>query len=283
MSPDSGSSSMPSARDGSGGSGGPPPSALESHIQARRARKPLLLMTHAVAGYPSPDANRQMLEAMEAAGVDLVELQLPFSEPIADGPAFVKANQEAIRSGFRRDDYFEILRWAASRSSFPMLFMGYYNSIFRMGERLFCERLKEAGAKGFIVADLPPEEGQTLNMSGRELGLDPILIMTPTNTEERLKEVGAQASGFVYCVARKGVTGRRTSISSEVASFIAACRKATRLPLGLGFGIKTPEDVRAVRGLADIAIVGTACLEAWERGGPEGYRRFLDALVAQTR
>lgn len=235
-------------------------------------------MAHAVVGYPSLDANLQMLESMEAAGIDLVELQLPFSEPIADGPTFVKANQEALQAKTGWADYFELLSGAAKRFSFPLLFMGYYNSVFRMGEKSFCERLAGAGARGFIVADLPPEEAGPLNSEGRKLGLDPILLMTPTSSEARLAEIGRQASGFVYCVARKGVTGKRTDLSRDVEVFLQRCRKATPLPVALGFGIKTPEDVRGLRGVADIAIVGTACLEAWERGGPGGYKAFLEEL-----
>ena len=256
---------------------------LESEIRKRLQRKPLLLMAHAVAGYPSTEANRRMLEAMEKAGVDLVELQLPFSEPIADGPVFVKANQEAIDAGTRRDDYFELVEWASRTCSFPVLFMGYYNSVFRMGEERFCDRLAGAGVRGFIIADLPPEEGSELNNLARSRGLDPVLIMTPTSTPDRLSAIASHASGFVYCVARKGVTGRRTDLSLGVEEFLERARRVTRLPLALGFGLKTGDDVRDVRGLADIAIVGTACLETWEQLGPEGYERFLRDLVAETR
>jgi tryptophan synthase alpha chain len=240
-------------------------------------------MAHAVAGYPSLDANRVMLECMEEVGVDIVELQMPFSEPIADGPVFVKANQEAIHAGMRRDAYFDLIHHAARQCSFPVLFMGYYNSIFRLGEEEFCRRLGEAGAAGFIVADLPPEEGKRLSESGKARGLDCVLIMAPTNPDERLAFLAREARGLVYCVARKGVTGKRTDLSSGVTEFLSRVRRVTSLPLGLGFGLKTPEDVRSVCGTADVAIVGTACLEAWERGGVDGYRRFLKDLVQATR
>lgn len=252
---------------------------LEAYIRGKLEREPLLLMTHAVVGYPSLDANWHMLEAMAGAGVDLVELQLPFSEPIADGPWFVRANHGAIEAHTSWDDYFGLVARATEAFDLGVLFMGYYNSVFRMGEERFAERLARAGARGFIVADLPPEEAVRLNAVARGEGLDPVLLMTPTSSEERLAEIARQASGLVYCVARKGVTGRRTDLSQGVGPFLARCRRATRLPLALGFGIKTPEDVRAVRGLADIAIVGTACLEAWERRGREGYGEFLESLV----
>ena len=254
-------------------------SALETRVREELARKPLLLMAHAVVGYPSLDATWAMLEAMDAADVDLVELQLPFSEPIADGPWFVKANPAAIRAGMAWPAYFDLAARAAARFRFTTIFMGYYNSVFRMGAERFCRRLAEVGMRGFIVPDLPPEEGAELNAIARALALDRILLMTPASSPARLAEIGRQASGFVYCTARKGVTGNRTDLSRGVDAFLARCRAATPLPLALGFGIKTPADVRALWGLADIAIVGTACLEAWEGRGPEGYREFLKALA----
>jgi tryptophan synthase alpha chain len=256
---------------------------LESHARERLEKKPLLLMAHAVVGYPSLDATWSMLEAMEGAGVDLVELQLPFTEPIADGPTFVRANHGAIGAGTGWRTYFGLAARAAARFGFPILFMGYYNSVFRMGAERFCARLADAGMRGFILVDLPPEEAVELNALARAWGLDPILIMTPTNSPARLAEIGRQASGFVYCTARKGVTGRKTDLSQGVGAFLERGRAATPLPLGVGFGIKTAADVRELRGCADIAIVGTACLEVWEAHGEPGYRQFLTTLAAETR
>jgi tryptophan synthase alpha chain len=255
---------------------------LEPHVRERLGQQPILLMMHVVVGYPSLDANWTMLEAMDAAGVDLVELQLPFSEPIADGPSFVKANEDAIRAGITWAMYFDFARRAAKRFRFPLIFMGYYNSVFRMGGARFCARLAEAGIRGFIVVDLPPEDAIDLNAMARAHELDPILLMTPASSTERLHAIGRQASGFVYCLGRKGVTGKPTDLSQGVAEFLARCRAATPLPLALGFGIRTPADVRALRGLADIAIVGTAALDTWEAQGTEAYRAFLRALARET-
>ncbi|MEV0460628.1 tryptophan synthase subunit alpha [Catellatospora methionotrophica] len=259
-----------------------PGTSLESHLRRRLEDKPLLLMTHLVVGYPSLEANWTMLEAMDAAGVDLVELQLPFSEPIADGPAFVKANHDAIEAGMGWEVYFDFAARAAARFSFPIVFMGYYNSVFQMGAQRYCARLAEAGMKGFILPDLPLEEASQLTALAREHDLSPVFIMSPTNSQERLNEIGRQASGFVYCTARRGVTGRKTDLSQGVAEFMQRCRTATPVPLGLGFGIRTAADVRNVRGLADIAIVGTAGLDAWQELGEEGYRLFMKGLVAET-
>jgi tryptophan synthase alpha chain len=259
-----------------------PTTGLESHLRQRLEQRPLLLMTHVVVGYPSLDANWEMLEAMDSAGMDIVELQLPFSEPIADGPIFVKANHAAIQAGIGWAECFDLAARATARFSFQTVLMAYYNSVFRMGAESFCARLSEAGMTGYIIPDLPPEEAGELNTTAQGRGLDPVLIMTPTNSPDRLAEIGGQASGFVYCAARTGVTGRQTDLSQGVAAFLSRCRAATSLPLGLGFGIKTAADVRELRGLADIAIVGTAGTEAWEIGGSDGYRGFLMALAAET-
>lgn len=239
-------------------------------------------MTHAVVGYPSLEDNWRMLECMRDANVSLVELQLPFSEPIADGPLFVKANQVALERGLHRDEYFYFLQKAADEFDFPILFMGYYNSVFCMGPETFCTRLKDAGAKGYIIADLPPEEALELDMKAREFELDPIHLMTPTNSDARLKEITRNASGFIYCVARKGVTGRKTELDGSTTDYIKRCRGVTDLPLALGFGIKSPEDINMLKGHVDIAIIGTACLEVWEEKGETGYLEFLNSLHRVT-
>jgi tryptophan synthase alpha chain len=253
---------------------------LEAHVRAALEAQPLLLMTHLVVGYPSLDANWAMLEAMDAAGVDLVELQLPFSEPIADGPWFAKANHEAIRAGTTWPAYFDFAARASRSFRFPLLFMGYYNSVFRMGAEPFCSRLTDAGLRGFIVPDLPPEEAIELNATARARGVDPILLMTPANSPDRLGAIAEQASGFVYCTARRGVTGKKTDLSAEAEAFLVRCRGATSLPLAVGFGIGSSADVRALRGLAQIAVVGTAGLRAWEERGPAAYGELLQALTA---
>jgi tryptophan synthase alpha chain len=253
--------------------------ALSAYITGKLQQRPLLLMTHAVVGHPSVADNWAMLECMDAAGVDLVELQMPFSEPIADGPAFSRANQSALAHGTHWDDYFALLERAARKFSFKLLFMGYYNNVFRLGAEAFCARLSAAGGQGFIIADLPPELLGDLGAPAAQAGLDPIRLMTPVNSPARLQEIARGASGFVYCVARKGVTGRATELGAGLREYVSRCRAATPLPLGMGFGIRTGDDVRQLRGLVDIAIVGTACLEAWERDGRAGYGKLLQKLA----
>lgn len=253
---------------------------LEKYLKERLSSRSVLLMTHAVAGYPSLDDNWRMLECMAAAGVSLVELQMPFSEPIADGPVFVRANQAALARGLHWDEYFDFMARATQAFAFPVLYMGYYNSVFCMGHDNFCHRVRDAGGQGYIIADLPPEQARELDTQALEMGLDPIHLMTPTNTNQRLREIAANASGFVYCVARKGVTGRRTRLDRSIIDYLGRCQDATTLPIALGFGIKTPEDVRSLKDQADIAIVGTAALETWEVQGEQAYLELLTSLAA---
>lgn len=255
---------------------------LETYIRQRLQRKKLLLMTHAVVGAPSLDANMAMLEAMQRADVDVVELQLPFSEPIADGPVFVRANQQALNAGLNWQRYFDFMQRARAAFDMQILMMGYYNSVLQMGHETFCACLAEHGGSGFIVADLPPEEAGDLFQHAATHQLSPIMLMTPTNTLARLHTIAQQARGFIYCVARRGVTGQRTAIDTSIEAFMARCRQATTLPLALGFGLRTGADLRRLHGLADMGVFGTILLSTWEQGGSTQYAQLLQELKAAT-
>lgn len=256
--------------------------SLEAYIeQRRRGDRRILLMTHLIVGFPSLEANRQMLRIMAANDIDLVELQMPFSEPVADGPTFARANQEALRRGLKLDDYFAFADEAGSICDFPRLFMGYGNTVFKMGNRTFCERLAGTGASGYIVPDLPFEEYDDLTEHSERHGLESILLMTPTNTDARLQQLGQKARGFVYAVARKGVTGKATSFEDDgLQSFLERCRQATTVPLALGFGLRSGDDLRGLHDRVEVGIVGSALLTAWEEGGESGYGQLVEELAA---
>lgn len=252
---------------------------LTQYIQNRLQQKRILLMTHAVVGFPSLEENWAMLEAMQQAGVDLVELQMPFTEPSADGPLFVKANQHALKNGVRRKDYFEFMKKAAQAFDFPILMMSYYNPVFVMGHQAFCEQLRASAGEGFILPDLPVEEYHDLFQQSQAAELSPILLCTPTNTPERLDEIARHGSGFLYCVARKGVTGAKTKIDPSLDPFLARCRKASSLPLALGFGISSGEDLLQLHGKVEIAIVGSALAKTWQEKGQQGFQHHLAGLM----
>ncbi len=258
--------------------------ALNKYLSERKSeladkQRPAMIMTHVVCGYPSFEDNWKELEIMQEYGVDLVELQFPFSEPSADGPLFVKANQEAIANGVRVQDCFDFMHKVTQAFSFKVVMMGYFNTIFKTGQREFLERLKSAGGYGFIVPDLPVEEASELHQIADELGLSPIVLMTPTSSDARLAELAKSADGFVYTVARKGVTGSNTSMNDELARFIQRCKQFTDVPLAVGFGVSHANDVEFIGQHADIAVIGTAALKAWESGREKGLRDFFKQLL----
>lgn len=253
-------------------------SSLETYLRERQQSKNLLVMTHVVCGYPSFEDNWKELEVMAEFGVDLVELQFPFSEPSADGPLFVKANELALEAGVKPADCFAFMEKAAKHFPFKVLMMGYYNTAFKMGAKTFLEKLQSAGGVGYILPDLPVEESEELYSLSDEMDLAPVVLMTPTSTDKRLKRLGQAARGMIYAVARKGVTGTKTEMSNELNDFLDRCRQVTSLPIGVGFGVSSREDIDFLRGKADMAIIGTAALKAWEKGGKTELRSFFESL-----
>jgi tryptophan synthase alpha chain len=253
---------------------------LQSFLAERKKDKDLLVMAHVVCGYPSFEDNMQELEIMAEAGVDLVELQFPFSEPSADGPLFVNANEQSLKAGTTVDQCFEFMQQASERFPFKLLMMGYYNTVFKMGEETFVKRLKESGGSGYILPDLPVEESANLHRLSEEAGIEPIILMTPTSSDKRLAQLGAVSRGLVYVVARKGVTGSKTNMGDDVLALIERCRQHTSAQIGVGFGISGKEDMDFLRGSADMAIVGTAALKTWEQSGADGLRKFFAELMA---
>jgi len=258
--------------------------ALNQYLAERKkalkdTNRPAMIMTHVVCGYPSFDDNWKELEIMQEFGVDLVELQFPFSEPSADGPLFVKANQEAVANGVHVEDCFAFMKKVTEKFTFKVVMMGYYNTVFKTGHREFMQRLKDAGGEGFILPDLPIEEAGELHELAKELDLSPVVLMTPTNTDKRLAELAASADGFIYTVARKGVTGSNTSMNNEVSNFILRCKKFTDIPLAVGFGVSEAKDVEFIGQHADIAVIGTAALKAWEQGREKALRDFFSQLL----
>ena len=251
---------------------------LETYLQKKRTSKDILLMTHIVLGYPSFDANREIIRQMVENGVDCIEMQIPFSEPMADGPVILKANQDSIASGTTIDDCFAFAAEITAAYDIPFLFMTYYNIIFKMGEERFFERSKAAGIKGLIIPDISPEMGDTFFALTRKFAIDPILIYTPTSTDARLIELDSYADGFIYCVARKGVTGKKSELDDTFNTYLARCRAATRLPIAVGFGIQSKEDIRQLIGKADMAVVGSHTIKLVDSEGVESVGPYIASL-----
>ena len=252
---------------------------LEAYIRDRLEQKDLLLMTHIVLGYPDFDTSLRVVETMVESGVDLMELQIPFSEPMADGPVILKANSDALDHGARVEQSLELAAQITERFDIPFLFMTYYNILFHKGVDSFVDRMKEIGIVGAIIPDLPPEEGGDYLEAMRRNELSPVYIFTPNSTPERLKYLSECSAGFMYMVARKGVTGKETQFSSELDDYIGHCRAATDLPLALGFGVKSREDVDFIRGRADIAVIGSETIRVLDEGGVDAVGPFIRGLI----
>lgn len=251
---------------------------LSKYLEDRGAQRELLLMTHIVIGYPDLETSYQTIRTMVEAGVELIEMQIPFSEPIADGPVILHANQEALATGITVDECFAFARRVTAEFDIPFLFMSYYNILFRRGVEKFVADMVAAGVKGAIVPDLPPEEADALLSVMRANDVDPIFIYTPQTEHERLRYIDEHASGFIYCVARKGVTGLATDFATELETYLAACRDSTKLPLALGFGVRTAEDVAYLRGKVDVAIVGTEAIRVLQSDGVAAVGDFMRSL-----
>jgi tryptophan synthase alpha chain len=251
---------------------------FDTYLNKRLAEKDILLMTHIVLGYPSWETCLQVIGAMVEAGVDLMELQIPFSEPMADGPVILKANQKALESGVTVQECLDIAQEVARRFDIPFLVMSYYNILFKYGVERFAQTLKDRNLQGAIVPDLPPEEGQEYLQLMKQQGLSPILFFSPTTPDDRMQYIASLAQGFIYCLSRKGVTGADTRFSSELAGYLARCRQATSLPLAVGFGVKEKTDIDFLKGKADIAVIGSQTIRIVEDQGSGAVGDFIRSL-----
>ena len=251
---------------------------LETYLKKRMEKKEILLMTHIVVGYPSLEASMNLVETMVNAGVDLMELQIPFSEPMADGPVILRANQKALERGTTVEQCLAFAAAAAERFNIPFLIMTYYNILFKYGVDSFVSRMAETGLKGAIIPDLPPEEGGAYLKAMENHGLSPVLIFSPTTSFERMQYLGNFARGFVYCVARKGVTGARTTFSRHMSQYLKRCRETSPLPLAVGFGVAGKADVEYLTGKADIAVIGTKNIRLMEKDGIHAVGDFIKGL-----
>ncbi len=251
---------------------------LESYIQNRLNQKDILLMTHIVLGYPSPDESLKIVEAMVNAGVDLMELQIPFSEPTADGPVIAHANQKALEQGITVEECLKLAETASNTFNIPFIIMSYYNTIFKYGVDRFTLNMKKAHLKGAIIPDLPPEEGGDYLRAMRDQDLDPILIYSPTTSPERMEYLASFAGGFIYCVARKGVTGQDTDFSEELTAYLSLCRSTTPLPIAVGFGLKDKSDVAFLKHKADIAVIGSQTIRIVDKEGIDAVGGFIRSL-----
>jgi tryptophan synthase alpha chain len=207
-----------------------------------------------------------------------MELQIPFSEPIADGPVILSANQKALAQGVKVRHCLDFAEKMTQRFPIPFLFMTYYNILFKFGVRAFTEQMVRRGILGSIVPDLPPEEGAEYLEAMEQSQLNPIFIFSPTTSDHRMATLNTFARGFIYCVARKGVTGEETRFSHELSGYLERCRRATNLPLAVGFGLKSKQDVDFLTGKAEIAVIGSETIRLVDEQGVEAVGPFICGL-----
>ncbi len=232
-------------------------------------------------GFPKLDSTLEIAQAVVEAGADMVELGIPFSDPLADGATVQRTNQAALKNGVTLGKCLEVCGQLRKRlPETPLILMGYYNPILAMGLDAFAARAAAAGADGVIVPDLPPDEAQPLLQVMRPKGLDVIFLIAPTSTEHRIIEVAKATSGFIYCVSLTGVTGARSDLAAGLPEFLQRVRKHTRLPLAVGFGVSTSEHVRTVGQHAEAVMVGSALMQAIESGGATGAAQAAREFIA---
>jgi tryptophan synthase alpha chain len=239
------------------------------------------LIPYLTAGYPSLGDSLAMLRALERAGAMAVEVGVPFSDPIADGPDIQRASEWALRQGVGLFDVLDLVARFRRESQLPIVIMTYANPVARVGAGAFAARARSAGADGVILSDLPPEELPEAWRAMDEAGLDTVLLVAPTTSAERLPLVLARCRGFVYCLARTGVTGIAAGFAGALDERLAAVRAHSRLPVAVGFGISTADDARGLRGRADAVIVGAAFMRLVHADPAHGVAERVGALAAE--
>ena len=237
-------------------------------------RKRKLLIPFVTAGYPTKKGCVELLHACAAGGADRIELGIPFSDPLADGPIIQATSHKALMAGITTDDAFAL---ASQFSDVPLLFMTYINPVMQYGEKRFFARAAKAGLQGVILPDVPPEEADAVSAASDASGVPIVFLISPTCTDERIRKIDRLTKSWIYLVSLKGVTGAR--IKSDVAAFVKRVRRVTSHPLCVGFGISTPADAARMAAVADGIIVGSALLQIIEKGGsPKDVERFVASL-----
>jgi tryptophan synthase alpha chain len=239
-------------------------SRIDQRLSALSTKKEKALICYVTAGDPSLDKTKEIILALEAAGVDCVEIGVPFSDPTADGPIIQAASQRALKNGTTLATILAMIESLRKNSEIPIVLFGYYNPILSFGTKRFAARANEAGVDGILVVDLPPEEAQELRQYTDPIGIDFISLIAPTTSTQRVETIARHATGFVYYISITGVTGTAKPQVEDVRKDVMRIRKVMKLPLAIGFGISTPEQAREMAPHADAIVVGSAIVKLIE-------------------
>lgn len=241
-------------------------------------------MTHLVAGYPTLSDSEEYAITMAESGVNILEIQIPFSDPIADGPVIAEANIEALKNGATTQKCFDMIGRLNDKLDTPIVIMTYFNVVFRFGMEKFCKLALASGVASLIIPDYPfdEEKGNGLIAMCAKYHLNFVPVVSPNIKQDRLKSVLQHGSGFVYCVARKGTTGSKTIIGKDTADYLKRVRKLTKLPIGVGFGLSEKSQMNALEPYADIGIMGTALIKQYQNKslsqGIKSIKQFLSTF-----
>lgn len=256
---------------------------VEKQLEKMKAQQRVGLMTHVVVGYPNIETTRELVLMMVEEGVDMIELQIPFSDPLGDGPTIRVANTRSIENGTKTKDAFDLVRQLREEDGveIPLLFMTYFNIVHHYGVEQFCKDAKEVGIDGLIVPDYPlnAEPHEHLEQFATNSDLMNTRFLSLDSSTERVASIADGAKGFFYCFAQRGVTGSRSDMEQELQQHLAGVRETVDLPLAVGFGISKGEHVATLKGYADMAIAGSSIIKAYEDGGAEGARELVRELV----
>ena len=240
------------------------------------------LIPYLTAGDPSLAATESFVLALAGAGADVIELGVPFSDPVADGPTIQRAIERSLAAGTTLRGVLDLVRSLREKTEVPLMLFSYYNPVLQMGLERFAAEAAAAGADGALITDLTPEEAGDYRAAMHKHGLDTIFLAAPTSTDERLARIAEVSSGFLYVISRTGVTGAKDTLPDELPALIRRTRRATRLPIAVGFGVSLPVHVSLLGGLADAAVVGSALVEEIERAG-NSVDAASQALAARVR
>lgn len=256
-------------------------SRIELTMEALRQRGEKALITYLTVGDPDLATSERVIHALVEGGADLLELGFPFSDPMADGPTIQAAAERSLAAGTTLRGVLELVARVRQHTNVPIVLMGYFNPVFRYGAEVFARDAAAAGVDGLLLVDLPPEEADELHPRLKSAGIDLITLLAPTTPDERVIRLAGQAEGFLYYVSMTGVTGTQKVDASAIAATVARVRRASPVPVAVGFGVTTPEDARAVAAFADAVVVGSALVKVIaEHGCAPG---LIDEVLRFTR
>lgn len=258
---------------------------IKEQLEYIKSHKKIGLMTHVVAGFPSIEETEQLVCDMEKAGADFVEIQIPFSDPLADGTTIMHANDIALEHGITTHKTLKLINRLSQKITIPLLCMSYYNSIFTYGTKHFCKDSHHAGVQALIVPDMPIDEESHEHFMKycKEYNLNHIRLLSPTSTDERIKLNALYQNGFVYATAQAATTGAKEDMDAGTIPFLKKVKKHIHVPLAVGFGISKKEHISSLISHADIAVVGSAVIKKVQEQGISSVRGFIEDLSSVTK